>query len=127
MKRADALENYEYFTTSLSSLNRQLAFAGIAVIWVAILSQSSSDLTNQLTAFSPIFWFVSSMVLDLFHYIYASLAWGLFHRLKDKPDIPEDEDFTAPDWINWPSLLLFWAKVIAVCIGYIKLLGEFHG
>ena len=122
MKLADARGHYEYFSGALSDLSRQLSFAGIAVVWVVILSQENGQLTMQLKAFSPLHLFCASLIVDLMQYIWASAAWGFYHRYKEKKLSSVEEEFLAPIWMNHPTIVLFWSKVSLVCVGYIFLL-----
>ena len=122
MKLKDARENYYTFSTSLSSVSRQLCFAGIAVIWVFSVDGGNGQHLLRTDLMFPLGFFVMGLALDLMHYIVASAVWGLFHRVKEKSRIGEEKDFGAPCWINWPAITCFWGKAISTIIGYIFLL-----
>lgn len=121
MRLKDALENYYTFSTSLSNVNRQLCFAGIAVVWVFVVKgeNGSHELPSELIF--PLGCFVLGLALDLCHYISATIVWGLYHRNKEKCGVSPETEFGAPHIINWPAILFFWAKVISTLIGYVSL------
>lgn len=121
MNLNDTLNNYYTHSASLSSISRQLSFAGIAVCWVFVIKSKvgfviSEELINVLL------FFVCGLFFDLMQYIYASAAWGIFNSKKEKELAADTEAlFLAPKWINWPTLAFFWGKSIFVVIGYLKL------
>lgn len=120
MKLSDSRDNYYTFSGSLSSVCRQLAFAGIAVCWVFTIKNGTGYIIDKALVIALTF-FVIGLAFDLFHYFYASLAWGFFTRYKEKQISGRDESFLAPRWINWPSLFFFWIKPIAMISGYLSL------
>jgi hypothetical protein len=119
MKVSDALEHYSYFSVKLSDVNRQLGFAGIAVIWI-FKEDGTKLLPAQLIL--PTIFFVAALGLDLLHYLYSTIAWATFHRVMElrasKLKGAENEEFKAPRGINWPSNVLFYLKAGCVVIGY---------
>lgn len=122
MTRKDVRQFYEDRTASLSTITRQLALAGIGVLWVL----KTGDVTKTVK-FVPVLnyafgLYVLGLGFDLLQYAYASLAWGIFNGLKEKQQTPKDEEFQAPRAINWPTLFLFWGKVILTTGGYLILL-----
>lgn len=113
---------YYDYSRKLSDVSRNLAFAGIAVIWIfRVEAVSTSKLPNHLLW--PITFLVASLGLDLLHYISSTTAWGFFQWFKEKKLGPNDKtEFDAPRILNWLPLLFFAGKVVAVVIGYIFLL-----
>ena len=121
MNLKDARENYYYYTEKLSEVCRQLAFAGIALIWILGLGEDVTAKLPQALIF-PALVLVISLSLDATHYAVASASWGIYHRLKEHRDgVGPEDDFKAPRWINWASLALFWGKVAALGIAYASL------
>jgi len=121
MKLNDSLNNYYTHTTSLSAVSRQLSFAGIAVCWVFVVkSKVGIVISDELI--SVLLCFVCGLFFDLMQYIYASAAWGIFNRKKEK-ELGGNDDavFYAPRWINWPTVIFFWSKSLSLVIGYILL------
>ncbi len=123
MKLKDAREEYYGYTGKLSDVNRQLAFAGIAVVWIFAAADKSGSISLPENLVAPLACFVIALAADLLHYVSASAMWGLFHRQKEKSGIGEDADFMAPAWINYPSISFFWAKAFVNLIGFVLLLG----
>ncbi|MDN3699337.1 hypothetical protein QWY97_18625 [Vibrio cortegadensis] len=120
MKLEDTRDNYYISTASLSTVTRQLAMAGIAVVWIFV-QKSQGSLTIPSELMLPLSLFVTGLGTDLLQYIYSSAAWGVFNRYKEL-SVSENDDFTVSPFINWPTNLFFWSKCIVVCFGYIKLL-----
>ena len=77
---------------------------------------------------------VISLALDFLQYVYASAAWGIFHRFKEKKrdnkearGIAFTDEFQAPDQINWPTLIFFWMKLGVLSVAYwIMIVSLFH-
>jgi len=122
MKRSDTRENYGYFSEKLSDITRQLDFAGIAVVWILRVGTDSGGIAFDKKLLVPLLAFVLSLGCDLLHYAYATAAWGIFNRMKERQELNDDAIFHAPSVINWASLAFFWIKVLLVAIGMILLL-----
>ncbi len=123
MKLEDARANYYTFSSKLSDVNRQLAFAGIAVVWVFVVRgpQESYEIPHGLLR--PLIMFVVGLGFDLGHYISSALIWGLYHRFKEvELNGNEKLEFRAPAKINWPAISFFWLKVTFIIFGYALLL-----
>lgn len=123
MKLSKYKEDYYFFTGKVSDIVRQLAFAGIAVIWV--FKQDSKPLPKIPDAMLlPLALLVLALAADLLQYSIAALIWGRFHRYHEKEliDKTEDPDLTAPGYYNWPALFLIFMKSTLVVIAYILLL-----
>ncbi|HEX5733940.1 MAG TPA: hypothetical protein VF131_13990 [Blastocatellia bacterium] len=121
MKLKDARENYYYFSQKTSEIVRQLGFAGIAVIWV-FKTEIDGKLFVPPELISIGKFLIAGLGLDLFHYAYGTLAWGIYNGLKERDGTKEGTEFLAPRPINWPTLFFLWSKVIAISIAYIKIL-----
>ncbi|KJG18388.1 hypothetical protein [Photobacterium angustum] len=124
MNLKDCRENYYALSGSLSSVTRQLAFAGIAVCWVFSVKSKTGYLLDKQLVLSILF-FCLGLLLDLLQYFYSSAAWGFYSRYKEKRVPNDDHDFLAPRWINWPTLLLYWTKPISVMAGFFVLFNFF--
>lgn len=124
MKLSEALKAYQELSARASDVSRQLAFAGIAVIWIFRVQSAAGDrLTTDLLL--PLILFVSALVLDLMQYIIATLTWGWFHRhhekKKKKDGVTADVDVKASKYLNYAPLILFWLKMFAVALAYVIL------
>jgi hypothetical protein len=122
VKLTDSRAYYTRHSTSLSNVSRQLAFAGIAVIWIFVLRKDGQVTINDQLIL-PLGFFVAGLAFDLLQYMYASAAWSYFNRKKElDSSIDENTEFTAPRIINWPTITFFWFKSITVMLGYITIL-----
>jgi hypothetical protein len=119
MKRSDLLKAYQDFSGLASTNTRNLDFAGIAVVWIFRTEGTKGQIESLPSfLFLPLAGFVLSLFLDLSHYVYAALAWGVYHRLKEWEGGNADDEFTAPSAINYPSIAFFWSKIILCLVGY---------
>lgn len=111
MTRADALKAYQDLSSRASENVRQLAFAALAVVWVFKPTSVSAQwpLPRQLVGVGALA--ITALLCDFLQYVYGTIAWGWFHRLKEKADIPLEGEVHAPRAINWPSSFFFFAKV----------------
>ncbi len=119
MTRADAQEAYWKHSARASDAARQLAFAGFGIIWVF---KSGKELPQVPAAlYAPAIKFGLALAADLLQYAYASAAWAIFHRYKERR-VREEEEFRAPVALNAPTVIFFWAKLIVLGGGYWELL-----
>jgi hypothetical protein len=122
MKLKDAREYYNQRSSKLSEVVRQLNFAGIAIIWLFRTGDKTGGIPYNDFLIWPLGLLVASATFDLLHYAYASAAWGIFHRVKEKElHHNEEAEFLAPDAINWLSNILFWGKAMLTVAAYILL------
>lgn len=124
MNLADVRAAYYERTAKASDIARQLGFAGIAIIWVFKTEVAGSlTIPNELRLAGVLL--VISLALDFLQYVYASSAWGIFHRFKENErdnkearGIAFTDEFQAPDQINWPTLIFFWMKLGVLSVAY---------
>lgn len=117
MKLQDAREHYYFQTGKVSEITRQLAFAAIAVIWLFKIGEGTAvSLPNEpLLSLKLV---VVCLALDLLQYIFGSICWGAFQRLKERAGTSEASDFTAPSAINWAAITCFWSKTVVLVYAY---------
>lgn len=123
MKLSEIRGAYEEISGKLSDINRQLCFAGFAVIW--IFNKTDNDISVPTELYLPALLLCASLFFDLLQYAISTLLWYgyyLYKREKNKKD--EDVEVNEPEWLNTISWLLFIAKIISLIIGYI-LIGVF--
>lgn len=114
MKLEDARQHYYDHSGKASEVTRQLAFAGIALIWIFKAGEEGPPhLPPEL--FFPAALIVLGLVFDFFHYISLATLWGTFSRLKEKAQVTE---FRAPAWLNWPGLICFVLKIVSIALAY---------
>lgn len=122
MKLKDSWEAYYDHTRRASDINRQLAFAGIALIWLFRIETEQGQKIPGILTFS-LLMFVYAVTLDLLHYLLAGILWGTFSRYQEKRVVDGEEEFLAPRWINWPGNTFFILKFPLVIAGYYGLAG----
>ena len=121
MKLDQCREAYRDFSGKASDHGRTLSLWGLAIVWL-LRTEADQGFTIPRALFFPAFFLVSSLALDLLHYVSGAVAWGSFARYKELKKIKSDSDFKAPRWLNWPTNTAFALKLLAVGIGYILLL-----
>ena len=122
-KLLDFRETYYEFSGKASDAARNLALAGIAVVWIFRIGEGSASRLPQ-----PLIWavclFALALALDLLHYSLAAVTWGTFHWLKEKAGASEESKLTAPRWLNWIPILFWGFKIVSVIVGH-AFLGRF--
>jgi hypothetical protein len=122
VKLSDARKAYYDLSGTGSTVARQLAFAGIALVWV-FRAPGEDTVVLPAALWLPTIFLVSGLALDMLHYLCSAAVWGAFHRINEKrfPDEP-DREVEAPHWLNWPALVAFWGKASSIALAYLLLL-----
>ncbi|MBY0491458.1 MAG: hypothetical protein K2R93_16600 [Gemmatimonadaceae bacterium] len=123
MKLSEAREAYYDHSGKASDQARALALAGIAVVWIFRIGDGAAAKLDA-DFLGPLLCLVIGLALDFAQYVLAALIWGSFHRLKERQseDLTVDIEVTAPPAINYPSVVCFWSKLVAVSIGSVWLI-----
>jgi hypothetical protein len=117
MKLKDARDNYYFYSGKTSDLVRQLALAGIAVIWIFKFDvQGIPKIPEALSL--PLTLIVLGLSFDLLQYVLATTIWGIFQRKKELSGIDEETAFLAPEQFNWPAITCFVLKTVSVMVAY---------
>jgi hypothetical protein len=117
----DYRETFYTFSGKASDLNRQLAFAGIAIIWLF-----KKDNFVGLSIPRELLWPGALIVLSLvFHYVVASVIWRYFYRSQEKTGVDEDKVLTHETYLELPIYFFFGAKIIIVLAAYVLLVNYF--
>ena len=117
MKLKEALDSYYEYSRKASDIIRYLGLAGLGIIWIfRVQTATGISLSKELTL--PTILLILSLVLDLLQYIAGTIIWGVFHRLKEKKGVKENEEIEAPRQLNWPTIIFFWAKFFSIIIAY---------
>jgi hypothetical protein len=126
MQLSDYLETSEWYSGKLSDVARQLAFAGIAVVWVFKISNGTL-LTVPKDLIPPLVLFVAGLGFDLLQYMAGAIVWGLFVWVKEKkhPDASQDPELERPSCLKLPISTFFVLKLIAVVCAYYLLIKYF--
>jgi hypothetical protein len=113
-------KSYYEFSGKASDSARNLALAGIAVVWIFKIGDAGAFRFPR-----PLVWalclFALALALDLLHYTVSAITWGSFHWFKERGGSKEGSDLKAPRALNWVPLLLWIAKIAAVAVGYVFL------
>jgi hypothetical protein len=135
MKLEDTRSIYNERSAKASDVSRQLALGGLAVIWIFKTDLGGAAFSVPHDLGQPAFLMMVVLSLDLLQYTVAALAWGLFNRHMEKKleeargalessgkappaDYAQTEEFSAPRYINWAALALFWGKLAVLAGGY---------
>lgn len=122
MKLSEYWETFNSYTEKASDQARQFAFAGIAIVWLFAVIKGKGIFFPSLLYIALIF-FVATLTCDLLQYFYASIAWHIFCSQKEKiyKNKEDDSELDAPNWINYPTNVLFILKILFVLGGFILL------
>lgn len=120
-KLSDYRDDYQRYTTKLSDVNRNIALAGIALIWIFRKNDGDNiTITNDLVL--PSILLIAGLGFDMLQYIYQSIAWAIFHRLKEINSTDANADISAPVEMNYVSWTCFGLKVLSVIFAYALIL-----
>ena len=112
-------EESNYYTEKLSDVNRKLAFAGIAIIWLFRIEQK---IDSHLIL--PLILLVLCLGADLMHYLYYSLFCIIsfkWHKLRNRRQDSKSENdkiYVSP-LIKFIGMLIFYIKVACSIAAYI--------
>jgi hypothetical protein len=114
---ADVKTARDGFTKQLSDGVRQLAFAGIAVIWILKTEPVKSGIQFDKFLYYPLGAFVLTLAFDLLHYLGASLVWDNAYRILSKTRELTDTADVNRGW-TIPTRFFFWAKAATAIVAY---------
>lgn len=114
--------DYYFFTGKLSDINRQIAFAGIALIWI-FRQTNNQGIKIDEKLILPSILIVAALAFDLLQYIYQSITWAIFYTYYKRKWKSEDKKIDSPEYLNYIAWLFFGIKVILVIIAYWEIFG----
>lgn len=121
MNRQDVRDAYYEVSGKASDNVRQLSFAALAVVWIFRPNTSDNVVLPLILLWAGSFA-VGALFLDFLQYLYATVAWGWLHRLKETAGVSDVDDFKAPRVINWPTNTFFGFKAVSVALAYVLVL-----
>jgi hypothetical protein len=128
-KIKDYLEEFYAFSSKASEVNRQLALAGVAIVWIFKNPEGSAKLLPE-GLIMPLIFLIISLSIDLLHYLIGTIIWGIYFEYKEyqvnKGKI-QDGNIKAPNILSYIITALFFLKIIAMCVAYIQLLQFLSG
>lgn len=101
-----------------SEINRQLAFAGFAIIWV-FKTDSGGRQIVPYELFLPGLLLVLSLSFDLLQYVVKSEIWYRVTRKKEKAGITH---FDVPPKVNYIVDGFFWLKIGVTIAAYVLII-----
>lgn len=122
MKLSDYRGTYYEFSGKASDCARNLAFAGIALVWIFKTSDSPTPkIPNEFIL--PTVFLVLTLAFDLLQYIVATAVWGFFQWNEERKlqDINVDPELGAPRYLKWPQNTFFVFKLCSVFLAYVFL------
>lgn len=124
MDVSEARDAYYDCSGNASSIARKAAYAGIAVVWVFSVPAGHAALAINPQLRLVALLLVLCLALDLLQYVFGSLIWGAFARLLEHRAHKQGSASASMDaspYLNWPSLVCFWGKLLALVVAYICL------
>jgi hypothetical protein len=127
MKLPELKNDYYSFTTAASIKVRQMAFAGIAVIWMFRTSKEG-EIHFEKTLFFALTIMVITLALDFLQNLYQVVTWHIYYNVKEKVlknddrSIDKDKEFFLPAYLNIITIVLFYAKIVSLIIAYTTLI-----
>ena len=123
MKRlSEYSKDYYEFSGKASDVARQLAFAGIALVWIFRIEDGAApSIPQQLLL--PTALLALTLAFDLLQYITATSIWGIFQWRKDRKRYKYNPDpkLEAPYWYPRPQFIFFVLKLCSILIAFILL------
>ena len=124
--------NASEFRDKTGDIARQLAFAGLATVWLFRLEHSDTGLL-PLNLVIPAFLLVLTLALDLLEHVSGTLIWSI------KPSLIMDKECYKCWWfrilfsldhlpdgsihfVSRPVRIFFWMKVLSLISAYVFLL-----
>lgn len=120
MKLSEIRKAYEDLSGKLSDINRQLCFAGFAIIW--IFNKSKGDIAVPEELYLPALLLCGSIFFDILQYAVSSLAWYFYYCYKK--DKNKDDDINIvnePEIFNVLPWLFFMGKIVLLIWAYIEI------
>ena len=121
MKLQDYRDTFYTFSGKASDLNRQLAFAAIALIWLFKKDVAGQPaIPHQLIL--PGALVAASLTLDMLHYCVASFIWRRFYTRKEKEGVSEGAQLDHDASLERPIWIFFVLKIVCVVAAYLFIL-----
>ena len=116
MKLDEIRKAYEDLSGSLSSVVRQINFAGIAIVWIFVGKETGTVPQHLYNACT---FLVISIILDALQYFVGTLCWHMCYLFKHEKNVADKNiDIHESEWINAIPWLCIYAKTIVTAIGY---------
>lgn len=125
MNLSEIREAYEELSGSASKINRNLCFAGFALIWIFNPNNYKNAGLLDTNLVVPALFFVLALAVDLFQYVISTTTWYFYYvnqKKKMKSDEKEDTfSVNEPEGKNTLVWHFFGFKILLMLIGYVIL------
>jgi len=119
-KLSEYMEDYYEFSGKASEASRNLAFAGIALIWIfKVEAPSIPHIPDRLVL--PAALLAIALACDLLQYVSATAIWGCFQWYHERRigNTSRDPELDAPAFLKWPQFIFFVFKLMCVLLAYL--------
>ena len=123
MRLKDILKDVHEYSGKASDITRQLAFAGMAGIWIfkpPVPDGGQISIPTSLVIAGTMF--ISSLAIDLSQYVLAVILWKGFHRKKELSGLGSEEEVKLPAGYSSMLYRFFYLKIFASIAGFAFLL-----
>jgi hypothetical protein len=111
------------YSSTASTIVRQLALGGIALVWIIKVGKPEAGGIRWSTDLMfPLAMFTLSLTSDLLQYVWGTIAWSIFFSNAEAKGKGLDDLVSPSARINTVTLIFFVAKIAAVLAGYFTLL-----
>jgi heme/copper-type cytochrome/quinol oxidase subunit 2 len=121
VKLSGIREAYEELSGKLSNIVRQLAFAGIGIIWIFRMNNLNNSISISKELSWPLILLVATLFLDALQYLISTTIWHLFYYKNHKKDSNEDREAHENESWNIPCWIIFYSKVVVLMAAYVLL------
>jgi len=128
IKLEEIKKTFDNASNTLSAVNRQIAFAGVGVVWIFVKIIDGKLHIDNILLYAMMF-FVGALLFDIVQYAYKTIFFECFRRYHEKKidkngynkNILEEPVLLNNCW-NIPTWVFFTLKILFVIIGYCNLL-----
>jgi len=117
-------EVYETASSKLSDINRNIALAGIGLIWIFTKTNTKSIIPEELIL--PAIFLVISLTCDMLQYLYKVIVWAIIFRRKEieikKNQWTREKEFEHSPKLNIPTWFFWGIKILLVLLAYFIIL-----
>lgn len=117
MKLKDLKGEFYYFTGELTKIIRNMAFSGIAIVWI-LKSADENVIYIDKMLIIVILSFISVLIFDFLQYLYQAIFWSIYYRYQEKKDFNLEREVTFSTYCNLPSWIFFTLKIISLVVGF---------
>jgi hypothetical protein len=119
MKLPEYRQTFYDLSGKVSELTRQLAFAGIAIVWIFKKDAAADKLTIPGALMLPLLLLVLSLASDILQYFAGTAIWWLFYRLMEMRGFTDEEELGKHSpWLEAPIWLFFLLKFFLLIVAY---------